>query len=95
MTADVTELAALTTAFARTDGPDGTAGMVASAHRRATEAGVEILYHTQVADVVASRGHIDSVIVSNKAGLVAYSAKDSDRLYRRRRRGGLGGRTFR
>ena len=35
------------------------------------EAGVEILYHTQVADVVANRGRIDSVIVSNKAGLVA------------------------
>ena len=35
------------------------------------EAGVEILYHTQVADVVASRGRIDSVIASNKAGLVA------------------------
>ena len=35
------------------------------------EAGVEILYHTQVADVVANRGRIDSVIVSNKARLVA------------------------
>ena len=34
---------AIETALARTDGPDGTAGMVASAHRRATEAGVEIL----------------------------------------------------
>ena len=31
------------TPVARTDGPTGTGGMVASAHRRATEAGVEIL----------------------------------------------------
>ena len=31
------------TTVARTDGPTGTGGMVASAHRRATEAGVEIL----------------------------------------------------
>ncbi|MBV7334464.1 FAD-dependent oxidoreductase [Chloroflexi bacterium TSY] len=36
-----------------------------------TEAGVEILYHTQVADVVANAGRIEAVIVSNKAGLVA------------------------
>ena len=34
---------AIDTAVARTDGPTGTGGMVASAHRRATEAGVEIL----------------------------------------------------
>ena len=38
LTADTFE-----TAIARTDGQTGTAGMVASAHRRATEAGVEIL----------------------------------------------------
>ena len=36
-----------------------------------TEAGVEILYHTQMADVMAQDGHIEAVIVSNKAGLVA------------------------
>ena len=35
------------------------------------EAGVEVLYHTQIADVIAHRGHVDAVIVSNKAGLVA------------------------
>ena len=34
---------AVEAAVVRTDGPTGTAGMVASAHRRATEAGVEIL----------------------------------------------------
>ncbi len=39
------------------------------------EAGVEILYHTQVADVVVNHGHIDAVIVSNKAGLVAIKPK--------------------
>lgn len=35
------------------------------------EAGVELLYHTQVADVLTTQGHIDAVLVSNKAGLVA------------------------
>jgi len=35
------------------------------------EAGVEVLFHTQVADVVAHGGRIEKVIVSNKAGLVA------------------------
>lgn len=35
------------------------------------EAGVELLYHTQVADVLTTQGHIDAVVVSNKAGLVA------------------------
>ena len=37
------EAEAADTAVVRSDGPTGTAGMVASAHRRATEAGVEIL----------------------------------------------------
>ena len=40
-----------------------------------TEAGVEILFHTQVADVVAQDGRIEHVIVSNKAGLVAIRPK--------------------
>jgi len=35
------------------------------------EAGVEILYHTQVADVVAADGRVEAVMASNKAGLVA------------------------
>jgi hypothetical protein len=39
------------------------------------EAGVEILYHTQVADVVTSDGRVESVVVSNKAGLVAIQPK--------------------
>jgi 2-polyprenyl-6-methoxyphenol hydroxylase-like FAD-dependent oxidoreductase len=39
------------------------------------DAGVEILYHTQVADVVARDGRIETVIVSNKAGLVAIQPK--------------------
>jgi hypothetical protein len=39
------------------------------------DAGVEILYHTQVADVVARDGRIQAVIVSNKAGLVAIAPK--------------------
>ena len=39
------------------------------------DAGVEVLYHTQVADVVAAHGRVDAVIVSNKAGLVAIRPK--------------------
>jgi hypothetical protein len=39
------------------------------------EAGVEILYHTQVADVIATDGRVNSVLVSNKAGLVAIQPK--------------------
>lgn len=39
------------------------------------EAGVEMLYHTQVADVVARAGRVDSVVLSNKAGLVAVQPK--------------------
>ena len=35
------------------------------------QAGVEILFHTQVADVMAKNGRIQQIIVSNKAGLVA------------------------
>ncbi|MEZ4861991.1 MAG: FAD-dependent oxidoreductase [Caldilineaceae bacterium] len=35
------------------------------------ETGVEVLYHSQVADVITRDGRIDAVIVSNKAGLVA------------------------
>ena len=40
-----------------------------------TEAGVEILYHSQVADVVATDGRVAQVLVSNKAGLVAIQPK--------------------
>jgi hypothetical protein len=39
------------------------------------EAGVDVLYHTQVADVMASDGRVKSVLVSNKAGLVAIQPK--------------------
>lgn len=35
------------------------------------EAGVQVLYHTQVADVICRSGRIEKIIVSNKAGLVA------------------------
>jgi hypothetical protein len=35
------------------------------------DAGVKILFHTQVADVLSQDGRIDAVVVSNKAGLVA------------------------
>lgn len=35
------------------------------------EAGVQVLYHTQVADVISQSGRIEKVIASNKAGLVA------------------------
>lgn len=35
------------------------------------DAGVELLYHTQVADVIATGGRVEHVILSNKAGLVA------------------------
>lgn len=40
-----------------------------------TEAGVEILYHSQVADVIATDGRVSSVLISNKAGLVAIQPK--------------------
>ena len=36
-----------------------------------SEAGVEIIYHTQVADVIARDGRVTTILVSNKAGLVA------------------------
>lgn len=39
------------------------------------EAGVIVLYHTQVADVITTQGYIETVIVSNKAGLVAIKPK--------------------
>ena len=39
------------------------------------DAGVEVLFHTQVADVVAHDGHVESVVLSNKAGLVAIRPK--------------------
>ncbi len=35
------------------------------------EAGVEILFHSQVADVIAGTNRVDKVVISNKAGLVA------------------------
>jgi hypothetical protein len=38
-------------------------------------AGVDILYHTQVADVVTKDARVESVVVSNKAGLVAIQPK--------------------
>ena len=39
------------------------------------EAGVHVLYHSQVADVIARDGHIHEVIASNKSGLVAIQPK--------------------
>ncbi|MCB9149561.1 MAG: FAD-dependent oxidoreductase [Caldilineaceae bacterium] len=39
------------------------------------QAGVHILYHTQVADVAARDGRVESVLVSNKAGLTAIQPK--------------------
>ena len=38
-------------------------------------AGVQVLFHTQVADAIAADGRVDAVIVSNKAGLVAIRPK--------------------
>lgn len=40
-----------------------------------TDAGVQILFHTQVADAVVRDGRIEAVIVSNKDGLVAIAPK--------------------
>jgi hypothetical protein len=40
-----------------------------------SEAGVQILYHTQVADVVTKDGRIETVLAGNKAGLVAIQPK--------------------
>lgn len=39
------------------------------------EAEVELLYHSQVADVISRDGRVTTVLVSNKAGLVAIQAK--------------------
>lgn len=39
------------------------------------ESGVDIFYHTQVADVITNGQHIDAVIVSNKEGLTAIRPK--------------------
>lgn len=39
------------------------------------DAGVDILYHTQVADVVTRDGRVETVLVSNKDGLVAIQPK--------------------
>ena len=39
------------------------------------EAGVEILFHSQVADVLATDGRVTQVVISNKAGLVAIQPK--------------------
>lgn len=39
------------------------------------EAGVQILYHTQVTDVVTCDGRVETVLVSNKAGLTAIQPK--------------------
>ena len=39
------------------------------------QAGVEVMLHSQVADVVAVNGHVEKVLVSNKAGLVAIEPK--------------------
>ena len=38
------------------------------------EAGVDILFHTQLADVQLERGRIAEVVLCNKAGLTAYAA---------------------
>ncbi|NQW16022.1 MAG: FAD-dependent oxidoreductase [Chloroflexi bacterium] len=39
------------------------------------EAGVQVLFHTQVADVISNDGHVESVIASNKSGLIAIEPK--------------------
>jgi glycine/D-amino acid oxidase-like deaminating enzyme len=39
------------------------------------DAGVQVLFHTQVADAIARDGRVEAVIASNKAGLVAIHAK--------------------
>src|SRR5262249_9388399 len=39
------------------------------------DAGVDVLFHTQVTDVVTRAGRIEAVLVSNKAGLVAIAPK--------------------
>jgi glycine/D-amino acid oxidase-like deaminating enzyme len=39
------------------------------------DAGVQVLLHTQVADVVARNGRVEAVLVSNKAGLVAIAPR--------------------
>lgn len=41
----------------------------------ARDAGVRILYHTMLADVVADGGRVEAVVVCNKAGLTRYRAQ--------------------
>jgi len=40
-----------------------------------SDAGVKVLFNTQLCDVQSADGRVDSVIVANKAGLTAYRAK--------------------
>lgn len=46
-----------------------------AADRILTESGVRLLFHSQVADVVTRQDRIESVILSNKSGLVAVKPK--------------------
>ena len=46
-----------------------------AADRILTEAGVKLLYHSQVSDVVTSSERVKSIIISNKSGLVAVKPK--------------------
>lgn len=45
------------------------------ADRMLAEAGVTVLYHTMIVDVIAKDGRIDTVIAANKDGLLAVRAK--------------------
>ena len=46
-----------------------------AAHEILADAEVEVLLHSQVAEVQASSGRVETVIVSNKAALVAIKPK--------------------
>ena len=72
---------AVETAVARTDGPTGTSGMVASAHRRATEAGVEILDTSFVQLAGASRANAGGTYAAANATITADGDASDDALH--------------
>ena len=53
-----------------------------AAQRLLLESGVELLYHTWVADVIVDAGRVTHVIVQNKCGRVAYGRLRLRRLHR-------------
>jgi hypothetical protein len=62
------------TGYCSTVTPFDSEGLKIELETMAREAGVRILYHTMLADVILAGGRIESVVVCNKAGLTRYQA---------------------